>query len=875
MAETIGRADIIILADGKFFEASVRQIVKNADIDKVGKETGEKLGKSFNSARNKETEKGDRDWSRRLRNRLDKAGADFDKFGNKVGRIFGKGSRNDALNMFGGIMSMSGRLPAVLARLGSSFAGVGDKIKEMVSSGDISGMLKGIGGGVGALVAAAAAIKVMVSLMSVLGAAVSLTTGLVLALAGSLGFALVAGIGAVAGALVPLAAGLGVAALAMAGLDKKSGVMKDLKKEWEGLQKTAATAVFGKDLGGLKSLQGVLKAIEPLVKTVGEALGGLLRQFGKATGTKEFAKMISDIGDAIGPMVTKLGGIGGTFLQGIGQAFIAAEPVINKFLGFLQDVADSFLNLSKGGDKSALAGIFDEGAKSAKIIWDLVKNVGKAILVLFSAGKDTGDNIFAGLAEKAQELVKWLTSPDGQKALKQWFADAQKLAGAIGDVVLKVIKFIDALDTPESRAKLLLILDIIGKIISALTWLVNTTNAWTTKFFQMLASVISFMKGVWEAFISWNEGMPARLEAAWASVTGFFQGLWTGIATTAAAIWNGIINGVSAAWQRLVMRAGEAKAGVMGAWAGVVAFFTGIGNSIATAWGNATGRLKQRMNEAKLAIVAAFAGIKAKISAVPGQIAGVFTGLAGKVITKAGNLASAFARWVSSLAGKAKSTVTSVISAFSGLAGKVIAKAGSLASKFASWLASIPGKAKTAANNVVNAFAGVAGKIISKMGSLADKLAGWGRSAVSKAKGVANDIVSAFKGLASRIVQAIGTIIPKIKMPSIKVPTVVAKVITPKKAAGGIVNGAQVVTVGEAGPEAIVPLNRALSRVDPAVRALSAYAQGLSLAGSANNAGPSIGRQIDVGGITINTPSEDPRAVASEVVARMTYAAYI
>jgi hypothetical protein len=145
----------------------------------------------------------------------------------------------------------------------------------------------------------------------------------------------------------------------------------------------------------------------------------------------------------------------------------------------------------------------------------------------------------------------------------------------------------------------------------------------------------------------------------------------------------------------------------------------------------------------------------------------------------------------------------------------------------------------------------------------------------AKAKGVADDIVAGFKGLADRIVRAIGTIIPKIKMPDIPRPVVeaIVKVVKPKTAAGGIFSGAQERIIGEAGPEAVVPLNRPLSRVDPAVRALSAFAQGLKVPGSSN--GPSIGRQIDVGGITINTPTTDPRAVASEVVTRMTFASYI
>jgi len=166
---------------------------------------------------------------------------------------------------------------------------------------------------------------------------------------------------------------------------------------------------------------------------------------------------------------------------------------------------------------------------------------------------------------------------------------------------------------------------------------------------------------------------------------------------------------------------------------------------------------------------------------------------------------------------------------------------------------------------MVNGWLSIAKTSAQKSGPCGGSNTDWGKP---------SNIVSKFSGLASRIVNAIGTIIPKIKMPTIKVPTVVAKVITPKKAAGGIAIGPQHVIVGEAGPEAIVPLDRMLSRVDPAVRALSAFAQGKTMPGGGSSA-PSIGRNIEVGGITINTPTSDPRAVASEVVNRMTFAAYI
>lgn len=82
-------------------------------------------------------------------------------------------------------------------------------------------------------------------------------------------------------------------------------------------------------------------------------------------------------------------------------------------------------------------------------------------------------------------------------------------------------------------------------------------------------------------------------------------------------------------------------------------------------------------------------------------------------------------------------------------------------------------------------------------------------------------------------------------------------------AAGALVFGAQRRLIGEAGPEAVVPLRRPLSQVDPSVRALSAIAQGMPMAaGGIGGAGRIV--NIAEGAIQINAP--DPWRAATQTV---------
>ena len=88
-------------------------------------------------------------------------------------------------------------------------------------------------------------------------------------------------------------------------------------------------------------------------------------------------------------------------------------------------------------------------------------------------------------------------------------------------------------------------------------------------------------------------------------------------------------------------------------------------------------------------------------------------------------------------------------------------------------------------------------------------------------------------------------------------------------ASGGTLYGPRHILAGEAGPEAIVPLNRPLNQVDPSVRWLSAIAQGKPAMASGGVDGG--GRQVTVepGAIVVEDRSGDSNRTANEVVRRL------
>ena len=89
-------------------------------------------------------------------------------------------------------------------------------------------------------------------------------------------------------------------------------------------------------------------------------------------------------------------------------------------------------------------------------------------------------------------------------------------------------------------------------------------------------------------------------------------------------------------------------------------------------------------------------------------------------------------------------------------------------------------------------------------------------------------------------------------------------------AAGSILYGPHHILAGEAGPEAIVPLRRPLSQVDPSVRWLSAIAQGRGAPAFAGGGMAGVGRQINVAeGAIVVQEAGDGRASANAVLTRL------
>jgi hypothetical protein len=692
-----------------------------------------------------------------------------DKFGDKIGTLFGKGARNNFMNFVG---IVAGGLASIPHLATSAFANISDMFAKDVTKPmeEASGWAEGLGGSLASLaemgpeiaIGLGGALVGLPFLLGLIASAVMLVTGAVVALAGALAFSLVGAVAVAAAALVPLAAAVGVGILAFKNMDKQAkDAFGGIKKSFTDLGQTAAQHLFKNAPADAKLLEGALDGVNGVVAGIADALRTVGEGWLKSLNSPGARKFIQFLGDTLPGMIVQIGHIAGNLGALLAEAFVAVTPLLQDFLGWLTGITGTMADLGKGKGGGKLGDFFKDIGPTMKSVGDAIGQVVGLIFDLFQGpGQKAGGDMFQSLADNVGRFRDFLKKAKKDGSLQQFFDDAKKFAGAIGDALVAVGKLMAALDDPATRKFIIWLIQSFTTLIGLVTWYVNKEVELAHKIGQAFGWVKDRVKDAVKAIKNTFAPVGPWIHRALSNIS-----------------WDGLKKGAKNAWNSI-----KSTFAPVGPW------FTARWHTISSAFQNA-------------------------MSAVGRAASSAWT----SIRNGAANMASAV-----------HSRVNDIVSWFNGLTSRL-------------------------------------GGIASHFGSLASD---WASAVMSSLRSLPGDIVSLFSGLASRIIHAIGSIdlTPHINWPS--PPGWLSKIHT---ASGGVFAGAQMRIIGEAGPEAVVPLTGPLSAVDPAVRALAAFARG----GGGGQVTTRGGRTVDVGGITVITPNADPRAVASQVVNRLAASSYI
>lgn len=361
-------------------------------------------------------------------------------------------------------------------------------------------------------------------------------------------------------------------------------------------------------------------------------------------------------------------------------------------------------------------------------------------------------------------------------------------------------------------------------------------------------------KQIWQDFINW-------IKNAWQGISSFFSGLWNGIVqifnTTVTAIhdfvvpiFNTIASGIQIAmnliwsviqiaWQLIKVTIEFVVGGIIAyikfgfntlvsiiqfvmniiksvittVWNFISPFImgvvNGIKNAISIAWNAISSIISSVMNAIKSFIVPIWNSIKAVISSVMNAIKSVISSIWNSIKSVVSSVVNTIKNTVTSIFNAIKATVTSI---WNGIKNAISSAVNGAKSVVTSVFNAIKGTISSVVNSIKSTVSSVFNAIKSAM-----------ESPIRGAKSVISGIINTIKGLFNFKISFPKIEIPKIPMPHFKISGdfnplkgKIPSVGVDWYAKGGIMTGATVFGMngnnlqvgGEAGREAVIPLNK-------------------------------------------------------------------
>lgn len=371
---------------------------------------------------------------------------DFDV---KIGKMLGAGSRNNFLNLMGksmgGIIKMATKMGKAVGTAFTTFQ------QGMAKAGEGASMLARMSSGAGAVgskamtslaasgPAAAAAIIVVVVAMSAMVSVASALLALVTALAATIASGLTGAVMVLGGVLTAAAAAGGMLAVAFTSLtEAQSKAMAadftPIKDQLAGLGQYMLAEMIPAFETWAGNIQDAVYLLAPMASVMGQAFASVGNALTAALSGPGFQNLAYALGTYLPSIVARLGAALGSALNGTAGMFAALMPLVNRFAGYLAQVAERFSKWANSAEGQNSIENFANRAVNALIsLWGFVREFSGFVFdVLFSPeAQNAGNTMFDSLRDSFASFREAIE--DGR--LEKWFNDALHFGGQLKDMM--------------------------------------------------------------------------------------------------------------------------------------------------------------------------------------------------------------------------------------------------------------------------------------------------------------------------------------------------------------------------------------------------------------------------------------------------------
>ncbi|HWO66859.1 MAG TPA: hypothetical protein VNO31_43185 [Umezawaea sp.] len=563
-----------------------------------------------------------------------------------------------------------------------------------------------------------------------------------------------------------------------------------------------------------RSLLPVLhKGLVGLSVDIGKIGSNLITAFGSARSRNEIAQIFQNAHDAVKPFIPALGHLAGAFLS-IAAAAGPMLTVLSTGLAHALSVFAAFIN--QAADSGALSAFFSDALVILQQLGGLLGNVFDLVTTIIGTLQAQGGDALGFLSTLIGDLAAFFASAQGQAALVGLFgllnqalttmqAVLTPLLPALGELIASFSGGLtDALKTITPY--LASAADWLGKHpdllkAAAAAWLVYKSALVAVAVYEAIVdalnpvgwivlAIAAIAAGAYLIYKNWG-AVTHALSVAWDAIKSFFTGIWHWIQDVGAAIGN---------WFTVTLPG----------------WFAALPGRIWAAISAIPGLLyKAFLDALHLAGEAVGIGIGLIIAAfikIPQLIWDALIGLAGLLVSLWHIVQAA---WDAAV----RAGVNAVIYVFTVLPGKI--------ASFVQRLPGIIGGAfRDAWNWAKREVSDGANAIVAFIQRLPGRISGFMRN-------VGHDILGGLRSGINSVISGFNSGIDKVAgLVHIGLPHI------PLLATGGLVNAPTLAVVGEAGPEAVIPMS------DPARAAAVAKQTGLLdiLGSKMSNAGTTLVR---------------------------------
>ena len=635
--------------------------------------------------------------------------------------------------------------------------------------------------------------------------------------------------------------------------------------------------VGNKVLTWVEGLNPKFLGLVGVIATVGVAFGGILIVVGKFVSL--IGSVVYSVGGVIGKIgelatgIGNLGGIMGLLTNPItlviaGIAAFAAAMVYcwNNVDGFKENVMNAFNRIK------------EVVGTAVSTVWDIISTIWGAIspfvTEVFQGCAEIIGEVFLIILDVVVPVVEniWNTIQTVWGAIKPYvetiFGGISTFLSGIWQTIYSVIK--GALDIIKA------VMD--GDWGAIKDIVINMCKGIWEGLQQIWDGIVQMLKGLWDGLVSiattvWNaikdaiasvcDAVMSVIQPIWDGIVNFLTGLWNSIVSIATTIWTAISNAiqtvcqaiwsviepiwngikavistvcdvisqiVSTAWmiiQNVIENVCTIVGGiVMSAWENIKSVtstvFEAVKSVISTVWNAIKSVITTVVNAVKPVVTNAWNAIKSTTSSVFNAVKSVITTVWNAIKSAVTTVVNAIKSVVTSVWNGIKSTISSVMN---GIKGTV----SSIWNNIKSTVSSVVNGIKS---TISNAFNSIKSTATSVWNGIKSAIINPIKSAQSTLTGIISRIKSAFSNMHISI--------PKPKLPHINVSTGTFLGVSYPKfsvswyAKGGFFNKASMIGVGEAGKEAVLPLENKRN-MKPYAQAVASLMDDMNANGNGGN----------------------------------------